>query len=151
MISTPTTWPCTWATKACSATPSCVRTKHNTCKFTCVCVCWHLPVSVRSHEYTWSGCRSNYRFWSCGGDSWGVSQRGESVQLNSHQSVRWHTRRHIPRYSNTIIPSSSHTPSSKTIIMSFEKLKGNQLQFERSYFLYLLFMIYKHRPYYRPV
>ena len=49
-----------------------------------------------------SHLRSNYQFGSCGGDSWGVSQRGKSVQLNCHQSVPWRTC-DIPRYSKTII------------------------------------------------
>lgn len=77
------------------------------------------PVPWIHMKWLHSHLRSNYGFWSCGGDSWGVSQRGKPVQLNSHQSVRWHTC-DTPRYSKTIIiTSSSHTWLSKTIIVSF--------------------------------
>lgn len=103
------------------------RTKQQMCKFTCVywieyeldapsCISVVLWIHMK---WLHSHSRSNYQFWSCGSDSWGVSQRGKCVQLNSHQSVPWHTC-DIPRYSKTIIiTSSSHTSLSKTIIISF--------------------------------
>lgn len=93
-----------------------------------LCVNLHVCVELKtsSVQVPWihmkwlhSHFRSNYQFWSWGSDSWGVGQRGKSVQLNSHQSVFWHTC-DIPRYSKAvIIPYSSHTRWSKSIIISF--------------------------------
>lgn len=89
MISIPTTRPCTWATKACSSSPSWRSTERDR-------VYVNTHTCVDRAAWIHMKRRSNYQLWSCSSDSWGVSQREKPVRLNSHQAARWHTF-HTPR------------------------------------------------------